>query len=143
LNAADFQIAPSLRLAMSLDDLRAAIEHRPSGELALRVVPNYPGRIPPVLPAAWLEPLRAPRLTEAAPECQHGGWRTRCRRTQRGAQHSDGSMLWRFAMDRARTELEGAVASRDEEQRAALISPVGAAPALGLLRIVVGDSRKP
>jgi glutathione S-transferase len=58
LNAADFQIAPSLRLAMSLDDLRPAIERRPAGELALRVVPDYPGRIPPVLPAAWLEPLR-------------------------------------------------------------------------------------
>jgi glutathione S-transferase len=59
LNAADFQIAPSLRLAMSFDDLRPAIEHRPAGELALRVVPDYPGKIPPVLPAAWLEPLPA------------------------------------------------------------------------------------
>ena len=39
LNAADFQIAPSLRLAMSLDDLRPAIENRPAGKLALRVVP--------------------------------------------------------------------------------------------------------
>lgn len=58
LNAADFQIAPSLRLAMSLDDLRPAIENRPAGELALRVVPNCPGRTPPVLPRAWLEPLR-------------------------------------------------------------------------------------
>ena len=57
LNAADFQIGPSLRLAMSLDDLRPAIENRPAGELAVRVVPDYPGRIPPVLPAAWLEPL--------------------------------------------------------------------------------------
>jgi glutathione S-transferase len=59
-NAADFQIAPSLRLAMSLDDLRPAIEHRPAGELALRVVPDYPGRTPPALPPAWLEPLHAP-----------------------------------------------------------------------------------
>jgi glutathione S-transferase len=59
LNAADFQLAPSLRLAMSLDDLRPAIENRPAGDLALRVVPSYPGRIPPVLPAAWLEPLHA------------------------------------------------------------------------------------
>jgi glutathione S-transferase len=59
LNAADFQIAPSLRLAMSFDDLRPAIENRPASELALRVVPQYPGRIPPVLPAAWLEPLGA------------------------------------------------------------------------------------
>lgn len=58
LNAADFQIGPSLRLAMSLDDLRPAIENRPAGDLALRVVPDYPGRIPPVLPTAWLEPLR-------------------------------------------------------------------------------------
>jgi glutathione S-transferase len=60
LNAADFQIAPSLRLAMSLEDLRPAIENRPAGELALRVVPDYPGRTPPVLPADWLEPLHAP-----------------------------------------------------------------------------------
>ena len=56
-NAADFQIATCLRLAISLDDLRPAIEHRPAGELAFRVVPNYPGRIPPMLPTAWLEPL--------------------------------------------------------------------------------------
>ena len=59
LNAADFQIAPSLRLAMSFDDVRPAIERRPAGRLALRVVPDYPGRIPPTLPAAWLEPLLA------------------------------------------------------------------------------------
>ncbi len=60
LNAADFQIAPSLGLAMTLDDLRPAIENRPAGALAKRVVPNYPGRTPPILPAAWLEPLRSP-----------------------------------------------------------------------------------
>lgn len=58
LNAADFQIAASLRLAMTLDDLRPAIEARPAGELAKRVVPDYPGRTPPILPPAWLEPLR-------------------------------------------------------------------------------------
>ena len=59
LNAADFQIATSIGLAMTLDDLRPAIENRPAGALAKRVVPNYPGRVPPVFPAAWLEPLRA------------------------------------------------------------------------------------
>jgi glutathione S-transferase len=59
-NAADLQIAASIRLAMTLDDLRPAIESRPAGELALRVMPDYPGRAAPVLPAAWLEPLRAP-----------------------------------------------------------------------------------
>jgi glutathione S-transferase len=58
LNAADFQIAPSIRLAMTLDDLRPPIERRPAGELAMRVVPDYPGHAPPVLPPAWLEPLR-------------------------------------------------------------------------------------
>jgi hypothetical protein len=59
LNAADFHVATCLRLAMSLEDLHPAIEHRPEGEPALRVVPDYPGRIPPVLAAAWLEAPRA------------------------------------------------------------------------------------
>jgi glutathione S-transferase len=58
LNAADFQIAPSLALAMTLDDLRPAIEGRPAGALAERVAPGYPGRTPPVLPPAWLHQLR-------------------------------------------------------------------------------------
>jgi glutathione S-transferase len=57
LNAADFQIAPSIGLAMTLEDLRPAIESRPAGQLAKRVVPDYPGNTPPILPAAWLEPL--------------------------------------------------------------------------------------
>lgn len=58
-NIADYQIAPSLRLAMTLDDLRPAIESRPAGELAKRIVPDYPGRIPPILPPAWVQPLRS------------------------------------------------------------------------------------
>lgn len=58
LNAADFQIAPSLRLAMTMQDLRPLIEERPAGKLARRVVPNFPGDVPPIFPAAWLEPLR-------------------------------------------------------------------------------------
>ena len=58
LNAADFQIAPSIGLAMTLEDLRPAIENRPAGALAKRVVPNYPGNTPPILPAEWLAPLR-------------------------------------------------------------------------------------
>jgi glutathione S-transferase len=59
-NAADLQIAPSLRLAMSLDDLRPAIEGRPAGRLATRIVPHFPGRTPAVLPPEWLTPLTAP-----------------------------------------------------------------------------------
>lgn len=58
-NAADFQIAPSIRLAMTLQDLRPLIESRPAGRLAKRIQPEIAGDFPPVLPAAWLEPLRA------------------------------------------------------------------------------------
>lgn len=58
LNAADFQIATSLGLAMTLDDLRPAIENRPAGRLAKRVVANYPGKAAPILPPAWLQQLR-------------------------------------------------------------------------------------
>jgi glutathione S-transferase len=58
-NAADFQIAPSVRLMMSLDDLRPAVETRPAGALATRVVPDFPGKLGPVLPEEWLGPLRA------------------------------------------------------------------------------------
>jgi hypothetical protein len=57
-NAADFQIAASLRLAMTMDDLRPAIEERPAGGLALRLIPDFPGRAAPVLPPEWLAPLR-------------------------------------------------------------------------------------
>jgi glutathione S-transferase len=56
-NAADLQIAPSIGLMLTLDDLRPAIESRPAGELAKRIVPNYPGHTPPILPAEWLAPL--------------------------------------------------------------------------------------
>lgn len=58
-NAADLQIGAGLRLAMTLQDLRPAIAARPAGELAMRFVPDFPGDVPPVLPAEWLEPLRA------------------------------------------------------------------------------------
>jgi glutathione S-transferase len=58
-NAADFQLAPSLRLLMSFDDLRPFIEGRPCGELARRIAPDFPGRTPPVAPAEWLTGLRA------------------------------------------------------------------------------------
>jgi glutathione S-transferase len=58
-NVADLQIAPSLRLAMSLDDLRPAIEGRPAGRLASRIVKHFPGRTPAVLPPEWLGPITA------------------------------------------------------------------------------------
>lgn len=58
-SAADLQIGSSLRLAMTLDDLRPFIEPRPAGALALRAVPEFPGRAAPVFPADWLAPLGA------------------------------------------------------------------------------------
>jgi glutathione S-transferase len=58
-NAADFQIAAGLGLAMTLQDLRPAIAARPAGEHSKRFVPDYPGDAPPVLPVEWLEQLRA------------------------------------------------------------------------------------
>lgn len=58
-NAADFQIATGLRLLLCMADLRPAIEPRPAGELARRLVPDFPGEVPPVLPREWLGPLGA------------------------------------------------------------------------------------
>jgi glutathione S-transferase len=53
-NAADFQIATSIGLALTLDDLKPLIEPRPAAALARRYVPAYPGHTPPILPPAWL-----------------------------------------------------------------------------------------
>jgi len=61
-NVADFQIAPSVGLMMTLDDLRPLIENRPAVALATRFVPHYPGKMPPILPAEWLAPLRGPAV---------------------------------------------------------------------------------
>ncbi len=57
-NAADFQLATSIALAMTLDDLAPLFAGRPCARLARALVPEYPGRIPPVLPPEWL-PLAA------------------------------------------------------------------------------------
>ena len=53
-NVADFQIATTLALLMTLDDLRPAIEARPAGKLAQRLAPGYPGRMPPAFPPDWI-----------------------------------------------------------------------------------------
>jgi glutathione S-transferase len=59
-NAADFQIATSIGLALTLDDLKPLIEPRPAGALAREIVPNYPGHTPPILPPAWLPAAPTP-----------------------------------------------------------------------------------
>jgi glutathione S-transferase len=54
-SVADFQVATSVRLLMTIEDLRPKVEGRPAGQLALRLVPDYPGRIPAGrLPVEWL-----------------------------------------------------------------------------------------
>jgi len=45
-NVGDLQIASSLRLLMTIDDLGDDIGPRPSGALALRLFGDYPGRVP-------------------------------------------------------------------------------------------------
>jgi glutathione S-transferase len=57
-NAADFQIAPSVRLMMLFDDLKTGIEGRPAAQHATRVLPRYAGHMPAALPPDWLAPLQ-------------------------------------------------------------------------------------
>jgi glutathione S-transferase len=53
-NAADLQIGATIRLLMSIGDVRPLIENRPAARLA-RYFPPLAGEIPPgVLPAEWL-----------------------------------------------------------------------------------------
>ena len=53
-NAADFQVAPSVRLMLCFDQLREHIDARPAGRHARALVPEYSGRFREVLPAEWL-----------------------------------------------------------------------------------------
>lgn len=58
-NVADLQIAPSLRLLLTIEDLRETIASRPAGQWAQRLFPEWSGHTPAeAIPAAWLEPLR-------------------------------------------------------------------------------------
>jgi glutathione S-transferase len=56
-NVADLQVATSLALLMTHEDLRPFIADRPGGRLAQRLTPGYPGRMPAAFPAQWLAPL--------------------------------------------------------------------------------------
>jgi glutathione S-transferase len=53
-NAADFQIAPCVRLMMTFDQLRDHIDARPAGRHARRYVPDYTGRFKAVIPKEWM-----------------------------------------------------------------------------------------
>jgi glutathione S-transferase len=56
-NAADFQIASSLRSIAGFGDLAPYLEHHPAIRWAETVVPALPGPVPPALPRDWLRPL--------------------------------------------------------------------------------------
>ena len=47
-NAADFQIATSVSLLLTMDDIRPMIEGRPAERLARELVPHQPGHTPSV-----------------------------------------------------------------------------------------------
>lgn len=53
-NAADFQIATSVRLLLAYEDLKPLIEGRPAADHARHVVAEYEAAFPRVFPAEWL-----------------------------------------------------------------------------------------
>lgn len=58
-HVADLQIAPSVRLLLTIEDLRESIASRPAGQWAERLFPEWSGHVPAgAFPADWLEPLR-------------------------------------------------------------------------------------
>jgi glutathione S-transferase len=60
-NAADFQIAPTVRSLMSFEDIAPAIDGRPAAAFALELLPDFPTSVPAgMVPAEWLAPLLAP-----------------------------------------------------------------------------------
>jgi glutathione S-transferase len=53
-NAADCQIASTVRVLLAYEDLQPMLADRPSAALAMRLFPSYPGPIPLRLPAGSL-----------------------------------------------------------------------------------------
>jgi glutathione S-transferase len=56
-NAADFQIATTLRSLASFGDLEPFVADHPAFRWAATVVPPLPGPVPPGLPREWLAPM--------------------------------------------------------------------------------------
>jgi glutathione S-transferase len=54
VNAADCQIASTVRVLLAYEDLRPMLADRPAAELATRLFPSYPEPIPLRLPPAWI-----------------------------------------------------------------------------------------
>jgi glutathione S-transferase len=53
-NAADYQIATSVRLLMAFDQLGPLIDWRPAAGFAEAIAPSPGGRVPAALPAEWV-----------------------------------------------------------------------------------------
>ena len=49
-NAADFQIATTLRVMLAFQDYEPVVSGRPAEALARRLWPDYPHSVPPLLP---------------------------------------------------------------------------------------------
>jgi glutathione S-transferase len=59
-NAADFQIAPTVRCLLTFGDLEPVLSGRPAAAYARAILPEYPTTVPAgTLPAEWLAELRA------------------------------------------------------------------------------------
>jgi len=54
VNAADCQIASSIRVLLAFEEVRPMVELRPSAELAMRLFAAYPDPVPLRLPPDWL-----------------------------------------------------------------------------------------
>lgn len=57
-NAADFQIAPTVRSLLCHDDIAPLIADRPAARWAMELMPEYPSHAPALLPEDFLAPLR-------------------------------------------------------------------------------------
>ena len=53
-NAADYQIATSVRLLMAFDQLQSMFAGRPLAAWAEKIAPDPGGRVPAALPAEWI-----------------------------------------------------------------------------------------
>lgn len=63
-NAADLQIATTLRLLMTIGDVKPLIAPRPAGALTFRLLEPLPGSVPAgVLPAQWVPEPPSPSRT--------------------------------------------------------------------------------
>ena len=67
-NRADLQIAPTVRLLMTIGDVRPLIDGRPAAQHALALFPDVPGHVPAgVYPPDWL-PDGTASTTRRAPD---------------------------------------------------------------------------